>query len=136
MPKQEPTRYNPAEDLIESTAKQLEAAMPNIKTRLDLVERVAMNIVYQLDDDSGASVEFRQANNDKRIDFVSKLILELLEGEFESLVKELEEKLVKLRKASGNQHNGENTVAIGKRIQELHWVIELITSRIKARLEH
>ena len=38
------------------------------------IERMAMNLVYQLDDDAGLSVEFRQANNDKRIDFVKKVI--------------------------------------------------------------
>ena len=43
------------------------------------IERVAMNIVYQLDDDSGLSLDFRQANNDKRINFVIKLISELIE---------------------------------------------------------
>lgn len=42
------------------------------------IERKAMNIVYQLDDDSGLSIEFRQANNDKRIDFVEQILNELL----------------------------------------------------------
>lgn len=39
------------------------------------IEGVAMNIVYQLDDDANLSVGFRQANNDKRIDFVENLLL-------------------------------------------------------------
>ena len=43
-------------------------------TFIEEIERVAMNIVYQLDDDSDLSVEFRQANNDRRIDFVAMLI--------------------------------------------------------------
>ena len=38
------------------------------------VENIARNIVFQLDDDSGLSVEFRQANNDRRIDFVKELL--------------------------------------------------------------
>ena len=39
-------------------------------------ERVAMNIVYQLGDILEASVDKRQATNDKAIDFVQKLILD------------------------------------------------------------
>lgn len=54
------------------------------------VEHIAMNIVYQLDDDSGASVEFRQANNDKRIEFVKKLIYKALTSYTEGMVKSLE----------------------------------------------
>lgn len=53
------------------------------------IESVAMNIVYQLDDDSGASVEFRQTNNDKRIDFVMQLICKTLRTELESLLQEI-----------------------------------------------
>lgn len=48
------------------------------------IERIAMNIVYQLDDDSGVPVEFRQANNDKRINFVKGLLREvaIIVGEY------------------------------------------------------
>lgn len=53
------------------------------------IESVAMNIFYQLDDDSGASVDFRQANNDKRIDFVMQLICKTLRTELESLLQEI-----------------------------------------------
>ncbi len=49
-----------------------------------------MNIVYQLDDDANLSVKFRQANNDKRIDFVRKLISSTLQADRESLVKAVE----------------------------------------------
>lgn len=56
----------------------------------ETIEHTAMNIVYQLDDDSGASVEFRQANNDKRIDFVARLITSLLASQKKELVEKLE----------------------------------------------
>jgi len=49
-----------------------------------------MNIVYQLDDDSGATLEFRQANNDKRIDFVMKLIATLLSRQLEEVIEIVE----------------------------------------------
>ncbi len=45
----------------------------------EILEKLAMNIVYQLDDDANLSVEFRQKNNDKRITFVTKLIKEKLD---------------------------------------------------------
>lgn len=45
----------------------------------EILEKLAMNIVYQLDDDANLSVEFRQENNDKRITFVAKLIKEKLD---------------------------------------------------------
>jgi hypothetical protein len=62
----------------------------NPSTVEEKLERIAMNIVYQLDDDSGLSVEFRQANNDKRIDFVKSLLSTLTDStlrEVEEIVK-------------------------------------------------
>ena len=48
-----------------------------------------MNIVYQLDDDANLPVEFRQANNDKRIDFVIKLIKQALQEQEERIIKKI-----------------------------------------------
>jgi len=63
---------------------------PNTQNWREDIEHVAMNIVYQLDDDSGATLEFRQANNDKRIDFVMKLIATLLSRQLEEVIEIVE----------------------------------------------
>ena len=57
------------------------------------IEKIAMNIVYQLDDDSGLSVEFRQANNDKRIDFVKELIQSAIAQERKSIIELIEKNI-------------------------------------------
>jgi len=58
------------------------------------LEKLAMNIVYQLDDDAKLSVDFRQANNDRRIDFVIKLLtqakLSATKQAVEKIINELE----------------------------------------------
>lgn len=59
----------------------------------NLIEKIAMNIVFQLDDDSGASVEFRQANNDKRINFVMGLLSEAKSLGRSEALKEVREKI-------------------------------------------
>ena len=43
-----------------------------------------------------------------------------------ALREKVEKKVRELEITVGNQEKGENTVAIGKRIQELHWVLSLI----------
>jgi len=69
-----------------------------MEDKIKEIERVAMNIVYQLDDDSKLSVEYRQANNDRRIDFVAIILGEALT----SYKKKLLEGLPK-RKHKGNR---------------------------------
>jgi hypothetical protein len=64
----------------------------------DWIEKIAMNIVYQLDDDAKLSVEFRQANNDKRIDFVKGLIQSSLTQQKEAINKEWRERIEKAGK--------------------------------------
>lgn len=66
----------------------LQQHLESLPKRVDEeVEHLAMNIVYQLDDDSGLSVDFRQANNDRRIDFVKGLIKDLI-SDLTSAIKE------------------------------------------------
>jgi len=62
----------------------------------DWIEKIAMNIVYQLDDDAKLSVEFRQANNDKRIDFVKGLIQSSITQQKEAIEKDYSDKINKL----------------------------------------
>ena len=69
------------------TIREIKTPTPN-----EWIEKVAMNIVYQLDDDAKLSVEFRQANNDKRIDFVKGLIQSSLTQQKEAIEKERDEK--------------------------------------------
>lgn len=71
----------------EITKLPIKTSIPN-----DWIEKIAMNIVYQLDDDAKLSVEFRQANNDKRIDFVKGLIQSSITQQKEAIEKERDEK--------------------------------------------
>ena len=75
------------------TIREIKTPTPN-----EWIEKVAMNIVYQLDDDAKLSVEFRQANNDKRIDFVKGLIQSSLTQQKEAIEKEWREKIEKIGK--------------------------------------
>lgn len=77
----------------EITKLPIKTSIPN-----DWIEKIAMNIVYQLDDDAKLSVEFRQANNDKRIDFVKGLIQSSLTQQKEAIEKGWREKIEKLIK--------------------------------------
>ena len=57
-------------------------------------ERVAMNIVYQIGDLLGASVEKRQATNDVAIDFVWNILRTQIKIAREEVLKEVESAIV------------------------------------------
>lgn len=64
----------------------------------ETLERVAMNIVYQIGDVLEADVDKRQATNDKAIDFTMKLIQDLLTNQS----KEIVEKIEGMKKSTGD----------------------------------
>lgn len=86
--------------------------MTNNNLTLDnWIERKAMNIVYQLDDDSGLSIEFRQANNDKRIDFVEQILNELLSLQHQKDIEQFKRELDKIKEiADGCIYVGKENV--------------------------
>ena len=57
------------------------------------IERVAMNIVYQIGDELGIKTEVRQTTNDEFIDFAIKLIKPLI-SQAEARGREEERKMV------------------------------------------
>ena len=83
---------NLIDEVVLKEAEKLSAQLNKTPTPNDWIEKIAMNIVYQLDDDAKLSVEFRQANNDKRIDFVKGLIQSSLTQQKEAIEKERDEK--------------------------------------------
>ena len=69
-------------------------------------EQLAMNIVFQLDDDADLDVDFRQANNDKRIDFVKGLIQNAIKQDRDRACKEIEKLKIKTTECSCIQYEG------------------------------
>jgi|SRR3990167_8155848 len=57
------------------------------------------------------------------------VVKEARQAERQVVIKMVEGKIHKLEKASGNQEKGENTKVIGKRIQELNWIINKLKEK-------
>lgn len=100
------------------------------------IEKIAMNIVYQLDDDANLPVEFRQANNDKRIDFVIKLIKQALQEQEERTREEeyQRRKRVRSKTAEANYVEGYNKARIETKEKLLKIVIEDVPHQYQERL--
>ena len=100
------------------------------------IEKIAMNIVYQLDDDANLPVEFRQANNDKRIDFVIKLIKQALQEQEERIIEEeyQRRKRVRSKTAEANYVAGYNEAKQEMKEKLMQIVIEDVPHKYQERL--